>query len=376
MATDQEIDALLEAYCEGLYAMDPRTTYPFWDYDFAPLFSKEWMVKIVTAVQRASLSDLESSDYLRLFTGPSVPRKELIYSLVDMKVARLDRHARMQLVDFWLAILKTFCGQDWLSDGSNRTFALDDVDAILSSNYWQEGDPESGKAIGSLTAALNALSYSLYSDVFVHQCAECRGPYDVSRYQGGHPHEMLIRSWSGLQPSEIWKDFQGPGFRQLKIAAIYEDISFHVDIYNHVSWKGIAPRQMRMYCLWIDGCLHPLDTQGLLHLANAVADVADKQFRVYQSIGFEERKLLWVRQRNYQFKDFFTRVGLSWQAPEMEEVVKEAALLHEPFWDMSLPKRRLFHFLRLCLDPRRDYYYDEWQNLFFAEFGDATKRRV
>src|SRR5438552_8104401 len=103
MATDREIDALLEAYCEGLYAMDPRTTYPFWDYDFAPLFSEEWIGKIVTAVQAASLTNLNSSDYLWLFPGPSVPRKELIYSLVDMKVAQLDRRTRMQLVDFWLS---------------------------------------------------------------------------------------------------------------------------------------------------------------------------------------------------------------------------------------------------------------------------------
>lgn len=369
MATDEGMDALLEAYCNGLYAMDPRTTYPFWDYDFAPIFSKEWVGKIATATQVASRSHLDPFDYLRLFPGPSVPRKELIYSLVDMKVARLDRDERMQLVNFWLSVLKTFCGEDWLSNGSNRTFALDDVDAVLSSDGWFQGNPKAGKAIGGLTAALHALSYTLYSDVFVHQCDECRGPYDVSYQFGGRAHELLIRSWSGLQPRELWKDFEGPGFERLKIAAVYEDIDFHIDIYNHVSWKGNAPGRMKMYCLWIDGCVHPLDMQGLIRLSNLVADVADKQFRIYRSIGFEEQKVMWVRQRNYQFKEFYARFGLSWQAPEMEAVVKEVALLHEPFWDMSLPKQRLFRFLKKCLDPREDYFYDEWQSLFLTEFG-------
>src|SRR6185295_15241258 len=117
MLTNPEIDQLLEAYCDGLYAMDPRTTFPFWDFDFAPLFSKEWIDKIIVATRSAVRAGLSPFEYRSLFSGPSVPRKELIYSLMDMKVARINREDRMHLVDFWSSILKDLCADDWLSFG-------------------------------------------------------------------------------------------------------------------------------------------------------------------------------------------------------------------------------------------------------------------
>lgn len=369
MLTDREIDILLEAYCDGLYAMDPRTTYPFWDYDFAPLFSREWIAKMLAATRAAVERGLQLSDYRNLFAGPSVPRKELLYSLIDMKVARIGRQDRMRLVEFWGDILKYFCGEDWLSRGANRSPVFDDVDGILASGDWLQGGPRSGRAIGAVTTALHALAYSLYSDVFVHQCAECRGPYDVSQFIRGQPSKMLIRSWEGLRPRDVWNNFYGTDFDSLKIAAVYDGLYFHVDVYNHVSWHGNAPGHLKAYCLWIDGTAQKLDSSGLTELAGSIADLADSQFRLYRSTGVEEQKQLWIRQRNYQFRHFFAQVGLSWRDREMGEIVRGRPLLHEPFWDMTLPKQPLYRFLKKCLDPREDIFYQEWRALFFNEFG-------
>lgn len=375
MITNEELDSLLDAYCEGLYAMDPRTTFPFWDYDFAPLYSRPWIDKISFACDIASHQGFLPEDYQKIFNGPSVPRKELIYSLVDMKVAKLEIDKRMFLVNYWADILRNLCGEDWLSNGSNRSFGIDNPDHIVNMPTWTKCDAYLGRTIGGLTAALNALSYSLYSDVFVHQCAECRGPYDVSKHFGKKPYVLLVRVWNGLRPMELWKDFEGPEFETVKLAVIYENLDFHIDVYNHVSWDGIAPKQMRLCYLLVNGEPFPITIPNLNNLINTIITIADGQYKIYHGMSFEDQKILWIHQRNYQFREFFGKLDLSWKDTSMmEKAVRGKPLFKDPFWDMSLPKKQLFAFLRKCLDPREDYYYNDWHRDFLETFGEPNDR--
>jgi hypothetical protein len=367
MASDDDLDVLMTAYCEGLYAMDPRTTYPFWDYDFAPLFSKTWMDKMLAAT--AACDPVSVGTYARLFGGPSVPRKELIYSLFDMKVARVAQRGRLRQANFWIDILKSWCGDDWLSNGSNRAPDLDNPEAILVEPNWVTTDRAGGIGIGRMVATLNALAYGLYSDVFVHQCAECRGPYDfIPQIPTGRNRRLLIRSWSGLRPYRLHPECQDPGFDQIVIGAIY-DCDFEIDIYNHVTWDEPPIDHVDQYAVWLDKRPTIIEPEGLSALAHRIAQLAETTFRDYQDSGFEEKKLLWVRQRNYQFRKFFAFTNLPECAPEMEAAVLGKPLQRSPIWNMSLPKDQIFLVWKQCLDPRTEIYDNDWPTIFHEAFG-------
>lgn len=373
MPRDEDLDALMEAYCEGLYAIDPRTTFPFWDYDIAPLFSRQWIDKMLMAT--ASFGPIEPGTHAYLLGGPSVPRKELIYSLVDMKVAGITRADRLRLASFWIELLKAWCGSTWLSTGANRAPDLDRPEDLLAGANWVSTDQVGGAAIGRMVATLNALAYGLYSDVFVHQCAECRGPYEVTAPQSGDGSRrprLLVRSWSGLRPHGLRPGCEDPGFDQIVIAAVYH-CHFSIDIYNHVTWAEPPTRHVSRYAILLDGRPVVISPEELTRVAHRIAMLAETAFRSYRLLGFEEKKVLWVRQRNYQFRKFFAFAGLPQRAPEMEAAVTGRPLERSPMWNMTLPREQLFNVWKQCLDPRTDIYYHDWPEIFHQTFGDRGR---
>jgi hypothetical protein len=370
MISDADLDALMAAYCEGMYAMDPRTTYPFWDYDFAPLLSQAWITKILAST--AACSSLRPDDFAYLFNGPSVPRKELIYSLFDLKVAKIERSERLRQVTYWVDLLKGWCGDDWLSSGSNRAESLDRPRDMIAAAQWSPADRTSGLAVGRLTVALNCLAYALYSDVFVHQCAECRGPYQVHSQEAESEEYLLVRSWTGLYPHRLQPQSQDPGFERVVVAAVY-DCHLTIDIYNHVSWAEPPVDHIRRYAVWIDGTQRIMKPGELEDLAYYLAGHAERAFRRYEEQGFEEKKRMWVIQRNYQFRRFFRTAGLGEDAPEMEVAVAGKPLHHSMLWNTTLPKEQITEVWRKCLDPRTEIYYDDWDAVFHDIFGGCPR---
>jgi hypothetical protein len=357
-----------------MYAMDPRTTFPFWDYDVTPLYGARWIERMLRAVNAAGEPRRPTGGWTEWFAGPSVVRKELIYSLVDMKVSDLSQQERLAIIDFWIAVLRDWCGPDWLGDGSNRAPATDDVAELLRSRDWVDAGTDGGRAVGRLTVALLALSYALYSDVFAHQSGEARGPYEVAPQSGPEGSTLLIRSWTGLGPTDLWPGWTGPGFGELLIAAVYRDCRPAIDIYNHVSWEGVPARDMTAYCVFVDGHPKRMDAETLSHLAAGVAEVAANQFDLYESLTLAEKKRLWVRQRSHQFSRFLSAMGLPWEAPDMEAAVTAARLHRQPMWNTQLDRERLYAVWKRCLDPRNDVGYDAWGDVFAAAFPDAPSR--
>jgi hypothetical protein len=368
MPSDADLDRLIEAYSEGLYAMDSKTTFPFWDYDMAPLFSREWIAKIATAIER--LANMRPGRWDEWFRGPSVPRKELIYSLVDMKVAELERDTRLRIVDYWIDVLKDWCGDDWLADGANRPRLDEPPNELARSGDWVADDPTAGAAIGRLTVAAHALTYSLYSDVFAHQSGEFLGPYELVP-RAGSPTSLCLRTWSELEPLDLWPEFRGPGPSSVTVAAVYEDRVPTVDIYNHVHWPASPARMLRRYRIWVDGAPAAISPADITELANSIAAVAREQFTHYRALGRPAHMRLWVRQRNHQFRRFFAAAGLPWEAPEMEAAVEGRELLDDPFWDRSFGRERLFSAWSRFLDPRVDLPYQCWTAEFDAEASDC-----
>lgn len=375
---DRDIDALMDACCEGLWSLDPRTTFPFWDYDMAPLLSEPWMSGVLTAIKRLELHPGQSASLIELLSGPSVPRKELLYSLFDMKVARLPRAKRMAVVQFWIQLLKRWCGPDWLSRGRNCVLDEPAIEDWSQGSGWTVASVRDGRALGELTVALNALAYSLFSDVFVHQCAECRGPYDVLIDGNASRQTLLVRVWRDLLPLELWPSYSGAGPRCVEVRSVYRDVRFVVDIYNHVSWQSvIAPPQLTAFQLLIDGQVASMDAAQIHALAVRIGAEARVQHEKYLGLNFEEKKSLWMRQRLWQFRRLSDLVGEAWHYPGLDAAVRERTLATDPYWNMELDKESLWAFWKRCLDPRVDFFYEDWLPLFdqfFPSVRESNRR--
>jgi hypothetical protein len=108
-------------------------------------------------------------------------------------------------------------------------------------------------------------------------------------------------------------------------------------------------------------------------MAERFSTVAAATFAQYQRLDFEEKKALWVRQRNNQFREFFAHVGMPTEAPEMLAAVRGKPLLRSPLWNMTLPRDDLFPVWTACLDPRTEVYADDWTAVFRETFGDRPR---
>ncbi len=359
-----DIDKLLQVYCEGIYAMDPKTALPFWDYDFGPIYGDLWIKKMFKAIRLAQAKKLSAKDISSFFQNIAVPRKELIYSLVDLKVGRISKEDRMVFVNFWWDVVKEMAKADYLVEKANIIHISEQIKSFLKNLVWAEANPGSARQIGNLAMNLNSLAYGLYTDIFAHNSMENFGAYDVSEYFGSEKHILVIKQWTNLKPVELFPEFKDFRFQKLNIFAVYKNIDYTVDIYTHQIFSGNAAQTLVQYSVRIDDKEFLNEFDKLKELNDYLGKIVVNHFEKIQKRGFEEAKKIWVLARNYQFKDFFKAVGLDWYDQEMLDRVKDKPLLKTDFWDFEkYPKKTLFVFWKQCFDPRLDTYYDQWPKI-------------
>lgn len=360
-----DIDQLLDVFCEGIYSMDPKTTQPFWDYDFAPVFGDLWIKKMRTAITRSQELGLTAPQLSAMFPNIAVPRKEMIYSLVDLKVGNVDTTERLRYLDFWWKVVLQQAQRDPLAEHSNIVHTDTEVDGLVGSLPWNAADATSARLVGNLTMNLNSLAYQLYTDVFAHNAMENFGAYDVSRHFGGKKHILVIKQWVNLRPSELYPDAQLPPFDRINIYAIYKDVDFKVDIYTHQVYSGNAAENLVRYAVTVDGKRTVNDPAGIEALYTQIGPIVIDLHARSVSRGFEDAKKAWVLARNYQFKDLFRTVGMEWRDQEMLDRIKDKPLVKTPYWTFNgFSKDALFAFWKRCFDPRLDTYYDQWGKIY------------
>lgn len=358
------LDKLLQVYCDGIYAMDPKTALPFWDYDFGPVYGDLWIKKMLHAMHLAQEKGLTAKQVSGFFQNIAVPRKELIYSLVDLKVGRVTKAERMFFVNFWWDVVKEMSVEDRLAEKSNIIHTPGQIENFMRSLQWQPADLSRARQVGNLAMSLNSLAYGLYTDIFAHNSMENFGPYDVSTFFGDGRYILVIKQWANLRPVELYPEFKDFPFDKLNIFAVYKNIGYKVDIYTHQIYEGNAAQSLIQYCVLANEKKTINDKLELSKLNGYVGQLAVEHYEKMQQRGFEGAKKIWVLARNYQFKDFFKAVGLDWHDQEMQERVKNKPLLKTDFWDFEkYPKEILFEFWKQCFDPRLDTYFDQWPDL-------------
>ena len=364
MSKELNLDKLLRVYCEGIYAMDPKTALPFWDYNFGPIYGDLWIKKMLKAIKIAQEKKLSSRQISNYFENVAVPRKEIIYSLVDLKVGKIKKGDRISFVNFWWNIVKEKCLRDCLVEKSNIVHSETEIKNFLKTLKWEKSNPKKARQVGNIAMNLNSLAYGLYTDIFAHNSMENFGAYNISRYFAGKKHIMVIKQWANLRPKELYPEFKNFRFDKLNIFAIYKNIDYTVDIYTHQVYSGNTATSLVQYAVLIDNKYFLNETKKIEELNEYLGKIVVNHFQKIQKRGFEEAKKIWILSRNYQFKNFFKAVGLDWHDKEMLERVKNKPLLKTDYWDFDkYPKKILFKFWKKCFDPRLDTYYDRWRNI-------------
>lgn len=364
MSKELNLDKLLEVYCEGIYAMDPKTALPFWDYDFGPIYGDLWIQKMLKACHLAKEKKLSPKVIAGFFENIAVPRKELIYSLVDLKVGKIPLEERMFFVNFWWDVIKEMCITDCMVERSNIVHTDRQIDEIIKHTTWETATSTKARQVGNLAMNLNSLAYGLYTDIFAHNSMENFGAYDVSKHFKSQKHILIVKQWANLRPVDLYPEFKNFPFSKLNIFAIYKSIDYTVDIYTHQVYHGNAAENLAQYCVLIDSQKVQNEEKSLYYLNNYLGNLAVNHYTKLKRLGFEEAKKTWVLARNYQFKNFFQAVEMNWRDEEMLKLVKNKPLLKTDFWDFDkYPKEILFKFWKQCFDPRLDTFYENWQNI-------------
>lgn len=357
------IDKLLDVFLEGIYAMDPKTALPFWDYDFAPLFGDLWIKKMIRAVDKTKELGMSAKTVSHFFENIAVPRKEIIYSLLDLKVGNVPKQNRLDYLNFWWDVVLEMSEGDYLVEKANLVYSKEEVARFMNDLDWEIADSSKARQVGNLSMQLNSLSYGLYTDIFAHNAMENFGAYDVSGYFSEKKHILVIKQWANLRPSELYPEFADFKYNKINVYAIYKDIDYTLDIYTHQIYHGNAADNLVQYVVIADGKV--IDGQDkLIELNNYLGPIVVDHFKKIKQKGYEDAKKAWVLARNYQFKNFFNAVGLDWHDQKMLDRVKDKKLERNDFWDFDkYPKGILFRFWRKCFDPRLDTYYSEWQKI-------------
>src|SRR3989338_2731089 len=163
MSKELNLDKLLRVYCEGIYAMDPKTALPFWDYNFGPIYGDLWIKKMLKAIKIAQEKKLSSRQISNYFENVAVPRKEIIYSLVDLKVGKIKKGDRISFVNFWWNIVKEKCLRDCLVEKSNIVHSETEIKNFLKTLKWEKSNPKKARQVGNIAMNLNSLAYGLYT---------------------------------------------------------------------------------------------------------------------------------------------------------------------------------------------------------------------
>jgi len=357
------IDRLLDVFTSGLMAMDPKTALPFWDYDFGPIFGDLWIKKMLKAIKKAKEMKLTPKELKELFPGPSVPRKELIYSLIDLKVGVIPKEKRLEFCEFWWDIVKEFTVEDRMASKSNKIHSTKEIDELVKVIKWENGTQVKGRACGQIITCLESLSYGLYSDIFPQFAAENYGPYDVSKHFGDVAI-LLIKRFSNLKPVELWPHAEDYRYESVYIYSVYSNMDCTIDIYNHQVYSGNTAERLIAYAVVTNQSKFENSLEEMQAIKNYLEPISVEQYKRYHELGFEETKAKWVLQRSYLFKNFFERIGMDWNDEEMLQRVKDKRLLKEPFWDFRYPKEKLLEFYKKVLDPRLDTYYENWKEIW------------
>ncbi len=317
-----------------------------------PLFADAWLSwfsKIVEAVKEKKLT----YGLIARYFPPDLCREHLFFTFEDLKVARWPRDKRMEFADFFFQTLKAQMEPGDLFGIRGSTRPRLGIKEILEKPF-QEGTPESARALGRLYNAAYNLSTALYLDYYMGNGIENYGPYPL-----GGGRILVVKEMRHLSPSSLWPKFNDAA-NHLKAYCIYEGVSFSTTLIAcHGNYVGDPIAGLVQWRLEKDGkAVEKLDE--IQALTQNLAENGSRQWKQLLALPEPEliQKSIWIR--CFIFKPLCDRLGLDWKPSRalLASVKNKTLAQGWKTWRHYRDEKKAKAYWRKIWDPRLDFYPD------------------
>lgn len=332
--------------------MDVGTLEPMNCFMFHPLWSKEWIEKIEKAIQKVAEEKISLKALARTISGPTHLRAQLLFLLLDLKCARIEKERRLKIANFFLNLLLAKATDDPYGWKSNKMHTPGEIKELAKKIKFNPGREEAAKLLGRLYTAAYHLINGLYTDFYTDFGVECFGEYSVEELGDGYT--SVIKQFNDLKPELLWPDLKSP-CKKLVIYSVYKDVKFTCDAISvHSVYEGDPIKGLVRWAVEVDGKF--IDSiEEIKKLKESFEALSIEQWQKLTSLGFEELKKKGLVMRNYTFKKMFDELGMAWQPDEkMSLAVKNKPWIEEDYWGM--PKSQEKEFWHKLMDPEIDFY--------------------
>jgi hypothetical protein len=336
-------------------SMDFQTLQPFSHTQFHPLFSREWCDWVMEIVVEIEKGKIEWDEIYKYTDSPSESLDNFLFTCLDMKVAHLNKENRERIARLFNSIIVGWRGNDAYNRKVNKIHTQKEINGLIGETQFNGGNPETAKLLGKITNSAYHLTNGLFSDIYMGNAFEYRGPYKSSKLKSSQI--LVIKNFMNLKPLSLWPNARGFPADKIQIFCIYENVDFWLEgITCHSQYRGDPIKGLKKWALKVDGEFVS-DMGRIINLHEKLALLSQEQWIKLISLDFETLKQKGLELRCFFLNRLRRRLGLK-EGPS--EGMKRAAIgkpyADAKFWKEPKDKaKRQMHWKKL-LDFRKDYF--------------------
>ena len=339
---------------EAMGSMDRETLEPLSNFSCHPLFDREWIEKITEAIQRLRAKRASPELIAESIAGVSHLRAQLLFLLMDMKSARIEKKRRIVLAEFFHDLLLTKAKTDPYGFQSNIMHSPKEYDALMKKPF-AAGSPDISLELARLYSAAYHLANGLYTDFYTDYAVENFGPYHI-----GKDTIKVIKKVHDLRPLLLW-NYSGAPCTSVTVYTILKNVRFRCDgISCHTTYEGDPVLGLEQYSVEIDGRIIIHNLEDIISFRKRLERESQTQWQHLTNLQHEALKQKAVEMRCYVWKDFFTLAGIEWKpSAEMARAVQKPLVLD--LWQP--PEGDQVEFWKKVMDPEDEFLGHNNHNL-------------
>jgi len=308
------IDDYLKSFENCMQYMDPKTWQPIPWLGFMALFDKPFVNYVEQMFDQKEKLNIDDKTLAKTLLAPNALRLELLYWLVDLKAAKLDKQKRIILANKLAKLIKAVSVRDPWGLTSNILKTDDEIKALYNNLKWKSGNPEAGRLLGKIYNSGYNLGSANFTDYLMAYGVDNEGPYDMSSYFGDGSI-LIIKTLYNLTNKEMWPDVTPLSYDHVQIFTVYKNISYKSDLISaHGIYKGDVVSNLTHFSVLVDD--KPVSIARLKEILNDLETLAISQWKHLKNMSEENKKLYILRARCFGLKPLFDKLNVDWKPNE------------------------------------------------------------
>lgn len=318
------IDEYSKAFHNAFKNMIPGSWGPLDIFVVIGFLNGSFFSRLHEAITKIKEQNISIEEVAKSFSCSSALRMAVFWVILEYQFSDPKNKSQCrEVVDFLMEALEQSMQKDLFAYESNVAHSQEEIEKILKTVSWADGDPKIARELGKLYNSLASLSFALYRDFFPEESNEVYGPYDPSSKFG--PNTLLvIKHFPKIKAVELWPQMKDLKNSDIKIFQVFENVSYKCEaIGMHSLYEGDLINGLRKYAVVVDG-EYQNDIEKIKELSDYYAEVATKQSQAYNDLSKEELKEKVLEWYSYKFFNFFNLIGMDWRpTKEMLDSVKD-----------------------------------------------------